>query len=167
MQTPEVSVAVFGTREAAEQAVKQLQRAGFDMTKLSIVGRDYHTEQHVVGYFNAGDRAKFFGKHGAFWGGIAGMLFGAAFLFVPLLGHIVVLGPLGSTIVGGLQGAIVGGGVSAVAGALSALGVPRDSVLRYETELQADKFLLVVHGDSSEQARAADILGEQHERLGA
>jgi uncharacterized membrane protein len=163
MQTPEVSVAVFSTREAAEQAVKQLQRAGFDMTKLSIVGRDYHTEQHVVGYFNAGDRAKFFGKYGAFWGGIAGMLFGAAFLFVPVMGHIVILGPLATTIVGGLQGAVVGGGVSAVAGALSALGVPKDSVLRYETELQADKFLLVVHGDSGEQARAAEILGEQRE----
>jgi hypothetical protein len=27
------------------------------MKKLSIVGKDYHTEEHVVGYYNAGDRA--------------------------------------------------------------------------------------------------------------
>ena len=159
MNSPNVSVAVFETHRKAEDAIKQLQRAGFDMKSLSIVGRDYHTEEHVVGYFNAGDRARFFGKYGALWGALAGVLFGAAFLFVPVLGHIVVLGPLASIVVGGAQGAVLGGGLTAIAGALSALGVPKDSVLRYETALKADKFLVVVHGDTEQQRRANEILG--------
>jgi hypothetical protein len=92
------------------------------MTRISIIGRDF---------FKAGDRARFFGKPGALRGGVFGMLFGAAFLFVPVLGHIVVLGPLASTVVGGLEGAAVAGGVSALAGALSALGIPSNSVLRH------------------------------------
>ena len=29
-----------------------------DIKKLSIVGKEYHTEEHVVGYYNAGDRMK-------------------------------------------------------------------------------------------------------------
>jgi hypothetical protein len=156
--SPEIAVAVFDTHEQAADAVRELQRGGFDMKRLSIVGRDYRTDQHVIGYFNAGERARFFGKYGAFWGGLAGMLFGAAFLFVPVLGHIIVLGPLAATLVGGLQGAVLGGGVTAIAGALTAIGVPKDSVLRYETALKADKYLLVVHGDAQMQQRAREML---------
>ena len=28
------------------------------MKKLSIVGKDYHTEDHVIGFYNAGDRMR-------------------------------------------------------------------------------------------------------------
>jgi hypothetical protein len=44
-------VAVFKSHIEAETAVKELQQAGFDMKKLSIIGRDYHTDEHVVGYY--------------------------------------------------------------------------------------------------------------------
>jgi hypothetical protein len=63
-------VAVYTTHTETEAAVKELQQAGFDLKKLSIVGRDYHTDEYVVGYYNAGDRMKYWGKLGAFWGGI-------------------------------------------------------------------------------------------------
>lgn len=154
----DLAVAVYNSHREAESAVKALQRAGFDMKKLSIIGRDYHTEEHVVGFLNAGDRARFFGKLGAFWGGLMGMLFGSALLFVPVVGHIVILGPLAATLFGGLQGAVLVGGASALVGALSAIGIPKDSVLRYETALKSDKFLLVVHGDGQEIIRARELL---------
>jgi hypothetical protein len=86
------------------------------------------------------------------------MLFGAAFLFVPVVGHIVVFGPLASTIVGALEGAALGGGVSALLGALGAIGVPKNSVLRYATAIRADRFLLVVQGDANQIQRARDVL---------
>jgi hypothetical protein len=59
---------------------------------------------------------------------------------------------------GGLQGAVVVGGMSALAGALKSIGIPKDSVLRYETALKANKFILMVHGDSQEISRAQDLL---------
>lgn len=155
----DIAVAVYDTHTQAESAVIKLQRAGFDMKKISILGKDYETEEHVVGYFNAGDRAKFFGKLGAFWGGLAGMLFGSALMFVPVVGHIIVLGPLAATLFGGMQGAALVGGASALVGALSAIGIPKDSVLRYETVVKASKFLLVVHGDGQEIMRAHEVLG--------
>lgn len=154
----DIAVAVYDTHTQAESAVQALQRAGFDMKKLSIIGRDYHTEEHVVGFLNAGDRAKFFGKLGAFWGGLMGMLFGSALLFVPVVGHVIILGPLAATIFGGLQGAVLVGGASALVGALMAIGIPKDSVLRYETALKADKFLLIVHGDAQEIQQARELL---------
>ena len=158
MTKTDIAVAVYDIHTQAETAVKALQRAGFDMKKISIIGRDYHTEEHVVGFLNAGDRAKIFGKLGAFWGGLMGVLFGSALMFIPVVGHVIILGPLAATIFGGLQGAVVVGGISALAGALMAVGIPKDSVLRYETALKADKFMLVVHGDTQEIKRAHELL---------
>jgi len=76
-------VAICKSHTEAEAAVKELQRASFDMKKLSIVGRDEHTDEHVVGYYNTEDRMKYWGKTGAFWGGIWGMFFGSAFKHSP------------------------------------------------------------------------------------
>jgi hypothetical protein len=72
MNPNELAVATYDSHLKAEQAVKSLQRAGFDMRHISIIGRDYSTDEQVLGFFNAGDRARFFGKFGAFWGGLAG-----------------------------------------------------------------------------------------------
>jgi hypothetical protein len=38
-------VAVFTSHAEAETAVKELQHANFDMKKLSIIGRDQHTDE--------------------------------------------------------------------------------------------------------------------------
>jgi hypothetical protein len=161
MQYENVTVSVFDSHEHAEEAVKSLQRAGFQMKQLSIVGRDYHTEEHVVGYYNAGDRIKYWGKNGAFWGAIWGWLFGAAFFMVPGFGPMLMAGPFVSAFVGALEGAVFVGGLSALGAALFSIGIPKDSVLDYEAALKADKFLLLVHGTTEDVTRARDILQSQ------
>jgi uncharacterized membrane protein len=155
-------VAIYYTHAQAEEAVKDLQRSGFDMKKMSIVGKDYHSDEHVVGYYNAGDRMKYWGKLGAFWGGIWGMLFGFAFFAIPGIGPILVAGPLVAWIVGGLEGAVVVGGLSALGAGLYSIGIPKDSVVEYESALKSDKFLLLAHGTASEVAKARDILQTTH-----
>ncbi len=107
-------VAIYQSHAEAETAIKELQQSGFDMQKLSIVGRNYHTDEHVVGYYNTGDRMKYWGKLGAFWGGFWGLLFGSAFFMIPGVGPLLVAGPLVGWIVGALEGAVVVGGVSAL-----------------------------------------------------
>ena len=158
MSKGNVAVAIFNTHVEAEKAVKELQKSGFDMKKLSIVGKDYHTEEQVVGYYHTGDRMKYWGKLGAFWGGLWGILFGAAFFWIPGIGPLVVAGPLVSAIVGGLEGAVAIGGLTALGAGLYSLGIPKDSIINYETSIKSDKFLLVVHGSEDEMAKAEDIL---------
>jgi uncharacterized membrane protein len=155
-------VAIYATHSQAEEAVKELQKSGFDMKKMSIVGKDYHTDEHVVGYYNTGDRMKYWGKQGAFWGGIWGMLVGAAFFVIPGLGPILVAGPLVAWIIGGLEGAVVVGGLSALGAGLYSIGIPKDSVVQYETALKSDKFLLLAHGTADEVAKAREILQRTH-----
>ncbi len=147
-------VATFASHEKAEAAVRELQKSGFDMKQLSIVGRDYHTEEHVVGYYNAGDRMAYWGKAGALWGGFWGLLFGSAFFWVPGIGPLVVAGPLVMWIVGGLEGAVMTGGLTALGAALYSIGIPKNSVMQYETEVKNGTLLLVAHGTADEVERA-------------
>ena len=128
------------------------------MKKLSIVGKDYHTEEHVVGYYTTGDRMLYWGKLGAFWGGFWGLLLGSAFFWVPGVGQLLVAGPLVMWIVGALEEAAVVGGLSALGAALFSIGIPKNSVLQYETEVKNGKLLLVAHGTPEEVERAKDIL---------
>ena len=153
-------VAIFESHSQAEDAVRELQTSGFDMKKLSIVGKDYHTDEHVVGYYNTGERMMYWGKLGAFWGGLWGMLFGSAFFLVPGVGPLLVAGPLVTWIVGALEGAVVMGGISVLGAALVSIGIPENSVLQYEADLKAGKFLLILEATPQEVERAKDCLDD-------
>ncbi len=151
-------VAVYSTHVEAEEAVKELQRAGLDMRTMSIIGKDSHTDEHVVGYYNTGDRMKYWGKTGAFWGGFWGLLFGSAFFAIPGIGPVLVAGPVIAWIVGALEGAAVVGGLSAIGAGLYGMGIPKDSVVQYELALKTDQFLLMVHDTAAEVEKARAIM---------
>jgi hypothetical protein len=50
------------------------------------------------------------------------------------------------------------GGLTALGAGLYSLGIPKDSILRYETALQTGKFVLIVHGTQEETASAREII---------
>jgi uncharacterized membrane protein len=155
-------VAVYDSHQQAESALKELQRSGFDMKHLSIIGKDYHTEENVIGYYNAGDRMKRWGAVGAVWGGFWGLLFGSAFFLIPGLGPILVAGPAVAWIIGALEGAVVVGGIGAVGAGLYSIGIPKDSIIQYEEAIRSDKFVLVAHGTATEVERARGVMGTSH-----
>ncbi len=159
MQDIDTVIAVFADHPAAETAIKKLTSAGFDMKNLSVVGKGYHTDEKVVGFYNSGDRIKFWGTRGAFWGGFWGLFLGGLFVTVPVVGQVVVLGYLAAIVVGAIENAVVVGGISALVAALYSIGVPKDSVLQYETAIKTDSFLVMAHGPAAEVARAKTILG--------
>jgi uncharacterized membrane protein len=150
------TVAVFASHDQAETAITTLSEAGFDMKNLSIIGQDYHTEEQPIGFVSTGDRMWSWGKYGAFWGSIWGLLFGSAMMFIPGIGHVMLAGWL----VAALHGAVVGGGVAALGGALASIGIPNDSVLEYESALKAGSFLVLAHGTEPEVQRAKELLAQ-------
>jgi hypothetical protein len=152
-------VAVFADHQKAENAVKELAAGGFDMKSLSVVGKGYHTDEKVIGFYNMGDRVKFWGSRGAFWGGLWGLFFGGLFLAIPVVGHVVVLGYLAVSAISAIESAVVVGGLSAFGAALYGIGIPKDSVVQYEAEVKANNFLVMAHGTASQMDRAKAILG--------
>jgi len=151
-------VAIYPTHAAAEAALTLVQMAGIDMRRLSIIGKGWHTEEHALGFYTSGDRMRFWGGRGAFWGSLWGMLFGHALFLLPALGPVVVMGPLVGWMVGVLEGAAVGGTAGLLAGGLASLGIPRESVVRYETEVKAGRFLVLAEGSAALVEHARQVL---------
>jgi len=159
-------IAIFEDHESADAAIKELADAGFPITHLSVVGQGYHSEEKVVGFYNSGDRIKFWGTRGAFWGGLWSFFFGGIFMTVPLFGPVVALGYLATLLVATLEGAVVVGGLSAIGAALYNIGIPKDSVIDYETALKTDGLLVMAHGTAAEMSRAKKVLSTtKHTRL--
>jgi hypothetical protein len=155
-------VAVFASHEFAEAAVNQLAASHFDITKISVVGRGGFHQEEIAGFYNVGDRVRIWGENGAFWGGLWGLLMGGLFVTIPVLGPIVVVGHLAIMVVAAIEGAVVVGGLSALGAALYSVGIPKDSVVRYEEAVKADNALVIVHGTPSEVERARAILQSRH-----
>lgn len=158
MDYTDATVAVFSAHDDAESAIKKLTAANFDIKTLSVIGKGYHTEEKAVGFYNAGDRVMFWGTRGAFWGGLWALFFGGLFITTPVIGPVIALGYLAATAIAAIEGAVVVGGLSALGAALYSIGIPKDSVIRYEAAIKADGFIVMVHGTSEEAERAKAIL---------
>jgi hypothetical protein len=152
-------VAIYDAHAGAELAVRALQAAGLDMKRLSIIGQDFQTEEHAVGFYTTGDRIMVWGGRGAFWGSLWGMLLGGAFFFLPGVGPLVVMGPLAAALIGALEGAAVGGATAALAAAFAGIGLPEDTVVKYELEVKAGKFLVLARGTDEMITHARVVLG--------
>src|ERR1700722_18180081 len=159
MSDPSNAVAIYESHTQAEAALQKLSGASFDIKKISIIGKGYHTEENVVGYYTTGDRMKHWGKTGAFWGGLWGLLAGSAFFLIPGIGPIMVAGSAVAWIVSGLEGAIVVGGLSALGAGLYSKGFSKGTALKYESSVKAGKYLLIAHGTPEEAEAARRILG--------
>jgi hypothetical protein len=151
-------VTVCSTHVEAENAVRQLQLGGFEMKRISIVGNNSHSEENVIGYYSTGGRMKTWGKMGAFWGGMWGLLSGSAFFMIPGLGAVMIGGPLVAVMVGALEQAEVLGGLGALGAGLYGLGISAISIPAHEEALRQGKFLVIAHGTGADAAKAKSIL---------
>jgi uncharacterized membrane protein len=159
-------VAHFPSHAQAERIVLEMEKEGFDMQKLSIIGKDYQTTEHVRGFLTWKDTAKAGATGGAYWGtfvgGLFGILAGAGVLFIPGIAPILIAGPIAGVLAGWLEGTLVGGAgaaaVGGLAGALAGLGIPKHEVLKYETQIQAGEFIILVTGSDKDVSYAKQML---------
>lgn len=148
-------IASYRNHSDAEAAVRRLANNGLPVQTISIIGRNFETHEDIEGFYRPADAALAGAGQGAWFGGLFGLMVGAmGFFILPVIGGIMVLGPLA----GLLAGAVGGAGVGALTSALIASGVPKDQAIKYQERLQAGEFLVVVHGDAVQTARAHQIL---------
>jgi hypothetical protein len=153
-------VGVYATLGEAEAAVRSLGDGGFPIQNVSVVAQDLTDDRRVHGYVTVGDVARPAAGTGAWVGGLFGLLVGAAFLWVPGVGPLVVAGSLAAMLLGGVEGAVAGAAVSGLLGWLLGLGISREKILKYEEAVKAGKFLVVVHGPAEAIETAREILAD-------
>jgi hypothetical protein len=52
--------------------------------------------------------------------------------------------------------------LGALGAGLFSIGIPKNSIVKYETALKTDQFVLVAHGTAAEVAKAKDIIETTH-----
>jgi hypothetical protein len=152
------AVGIYDSRVLAEDAIRGLREARLDMKHLSIIGKDFQSEQDPIGFYSVGDRLKSWGPSGAYWGGPWGWLVGAGFFLLPKVGQTIVLGPLLGRIVGALEGATIGAGLGLIGAGLVGIGVPRDGVAQYESAVRDGAFVVSFQGPGEELEYARSFL---------
>lgn len=156
VQEQDMIVGTFDTHGQAERAVRRLIDAGLPARQISLVTQGLEAREEVQGYVTAGGVAAQGAATGAWVGGLVGLFTGAAFIWVPVIGPLVVLGALASTVAGALEGGAAGG----VLGAIWGRHMGQEQVLRYQETLQGGKFVVTVHGTAQELGAAQHVLGD-------
>jgi hypothetical protein len=102
------------------------------------------SEKEVHGYVSAGDVAKAGANTGGWVGGIFGLLAGAAFIWVPGFGPLLVAGSFAAILLGSIvEGVAAGTAGGGLLGALVGWGVSKQHILKYEEHLKSGKYLLI------------------------
>jgi hypothetical protein len=143
------TIGVYSTSDETLEAVDLLKMAGYGDENVSVLGKGVTETKKMHGWIPAGDKAGSFGGWGALWGALTGWLL-LGFVWIPGIGWVAAAG--------WLVAALVGAGVGTGLGALVGLAVPKEEIPQYETELKADRYLVIVHGDAESIARAHSIL---------
>jgi hypothetical protein len=151
-------IGIYKHIDEAEEAVRKLGASGFPIDRVSIIAKDLGTEKKVHGFVTSCDVGKSAAKTGAWVGGIFGLLVGAAFLWVPGVGPLIVAGSLTAALAGGLEGAVAGAAVTGFLGWLTALGISKEHILKYQESVKAGKYLVIAHGTADQVASAKKTL---------
>jgi hypothetical protein len=58
-----------------------------------------------------------------------------------------------------MEGAAITAGVTVVGAGLFSIGIPKDSIVRYETAIKTGSYVLIAHGTAADVTHAQDVIG--------
>ncbi|GCE27079.1 hypothetical protein KDA_25630 [Dictyobacter alpinus] len=133
------AVGVFSEQALAEQAMSQLQRAGFTDEQIGFIVRSPQSDGAMA---DDSGTAGASAATGAVSGGVIGGILGAVTsLLIPGIGPVIATGILVTTLGGIALGALAGG----LAGSLMHLGVPEHEARYYEDQLNSGRSIITVN----------------------
>jgi hypothetical protein len=153
-------IAVFENQELLVDSLAEAQRTGFDMRKISVVGKDNSEEETQGGLFSFMNRSQYWESRTNFWNRICARLLGSALIVIPGIGPVVVAGPFTETFIIAIESTLVASGKNAVGLALSHLGIDRQTSLEYEAAVQSGRFLLIIDRVGNEETKAWEFVTE-------
>lgn len=156
-------IALFAEDAGTEKALRRLADADFPMDMVSVLGHGQTSGDDLLGlyYPSAGERMRGWGRAGVFWGGLWGLLTGAAGLFlVPGVGPLLAAGPVVELFATAFAGAGLAGGAMAGAAAVTQLsvvlhrtGVPEQRLDALHEALVAGDYLVMLRSGAEDSER--------------
>src|SRR2546421_716889 len=133
---------IASTETQANDILMHLRNLGFSSSEVSVLLKDKDTRN-----ISMKEDAVRGAKKGGIAGGVLGALAGLTALSIPVVGPLLVAGPLlgafGGAAVGGMVGGLAGG-----SGALTRIGIPEHHAGRLEQRIHEGGILIAVHSDN-------------------
>jgi hypothetical protein len=146
-------IGIYQTHQGADDAVYELQKAGYPTKQISLLGKADMVDDHIALPTSDATPNTELGV-GAVAGTALGILTGAGIMALPGLGFLYGAGALMGAFAGFDLG-VIGGGMAAI---LTSMGLTRVMSESYEKHLMEGKFLVVVQGSDEELDNAQHIL---------
>lgn len=157
MPPSNATLTVFKSQADAEAAIRQLAKDGYDLSKVSMLGRDSDGDEQSANPPNGHAQPSPSAPACPSWAGIRGMLVGSGFFLVPSIGPLVVAGPLLTWIVRSM-GTLPGPDKQGAMGAgLHQLGIPENSILRCHAALRSGKVVVIAEGSAMMMILAREV----------
>ena len=132
----QMAVGVYEDHRSADAALGAFLDSSFDLSQLSVVGKEHHRDLYADAYRRSADRTLYSGKFGSFW----------------------VAGPLTAAVIHGLDSTAPISELNALGVGLFMQGVPLEAAAEYEAAVRDDKYLLVIHGLEADVDYAASVM---------
>jgi outer membrane lipoprotein SlyB len=145
MSENKVIVGVFPDRALAEQAVKDLQAAGFRDDQIGMIIRDERSDTEALPTDEQHTTTEKGAAGGMVAGGVVGGVLGTALAFLIPDGSAFLGKLLATTLGGAALGAATGG----VIGLLVNNGVSEEDARYYEQEYQSGRTIVIVQADEN------------------
>lgn len=148
------AVAIYLALPTVEAAVRELQNSGFDLKKVSIVAKDqsYGEERNADPDSEIGA-----GRGETFWKKMLRLLSGRTVYSLSNDEFVIVSGPLSECVTAALDNPVIFGRLSALSAALYILGIPVKKALKFEEDVQRNKFLVIANGTTDEISLAKRV----------
>jgi hypothetical protein len=149
-----IVIGVFGSVEAAQAALRELEAAGYPHEDISLVMQQPGSTPEVGAGATKADQGMVAGvSAGAVLGGLAGL----AALAIPGIGPLLAAGPI-AVALGAMSGAALGG----LVGSFTGLGVPTEQAKEYEAAVRAGGVVVAVKVDDRDDEQRANAILNQH-----
>jgi uncharacterized protein (TIGR02271 family) len=161
-------VGLFDNFSEAEAVVRDLERAGYDRSDVSIVASESARSGTAASATGAGRRhdddtsvgegAATGAVVGGVTGGVAGLIAALAGLAIPGIGPVLAAGPLVAALTGAGVGAVAGG----LIGALTSAGVPEEHARYYEEGVRRGGTLVTIAASDTDADEVMDIMNRHN-----
>jgi hypothetical protein len=151
-------VAVYTDPQRAGEAVRELEKTGFNLSQLSLASIIAPGRGAAVACYSDGTQVKCWGEPSSMWNSLRSVIKGWAFLSLPGIGPMLVSGPVAMWIVAALDNAAIFSNLSVFGATLYSIGIPKERVQYYEAALKDGNYLLIAHGPAREVSRARRVL---------
>ena len=138
------TILVCRTHRSAETAIKELQKSGYDVRELSIIGRDCPGARDVSIDAILAEK-KQLAELRSFWCRMWRLLQGDAFLNVAGIGTIIAAGPMAESMLTIWPASGICGTPSALRTTMCSIGASPENVDQCEEALQMKWYLVILH----------------------